>query len=1752
MSFDGSMTFCALFLNCLESSLCDQNGLCSPARFIQVGSFQIPHADQAIVFCIRYQPDGAVYSVRTLPSCLPLAAMRQILTVKHGSFVRCNGLVLSADVHLKHADVLEYHAAPGHDGLSFSLSCPRVQLCLEASLPSLVSPFDENCDATLLLQHPQIARDLSDNAEWSFVRIPEGLDLHPATFEALHLQHEIEHSVPTLLELYVDGATSADLSAWSVVAVAVTPTGRIFHGCISGMTQINPAQVDWVGAQQHCNIDAELSAMIVATAFALFAQQDYAVCVRPDLALSRQVAQSAATTRHFLPLAKTLHALGQLASDAVFTQEIRAHCNDPWNELADRLAKWTVQHGHGTGCVPWAPLHLLASSGTDCSWGWLPYAPDSFKAALPHLHEGAIWQPPPSSHFIPIQTRTPQLMPSTTQVVFQVATFNALALDESDEAIRLPGPRTIRVDLQFHSHECAIVGMQETRTREGRRTTDHYEIFSSGFAQCGRSKHHGCELWFHKTLPFAYDATGRRITFSDFRVTIVASDPRWLMARLQGPFELYVLVAHAPCLTSDRTIDQIVGWWTALGSIISAVPSNALLVCALDANAPLADTETRFFGQHHAEPLNRPGQAFQEFLLSQELFVPATLTWHSGTSATWRHPAGHLLRRDYVVVNAHMFALVEKSSVLSDFDSGFGHQDHVPALLSFQGFLATAPPAEKLRWDYAKMASPQARAAFEQALRTLPMPTWITDVDAHSRMLEINLVQLAQQHFGTPPKTRNRPVLSELTRTGISLKRQALNMLRTEGMSTDPLLLQELKALERVLRPMVLHDQKCWYAAWLDDIDAAASRFDSAQVYKKLQRLGRRRRTLDSGPRPLPKLLALNGCPAQSYEECQQIWCEQFGTLEAGISVDPVQLAQLHGSGATGVTADPDSLMSAHDILAAIRRMRSGKVPGPGRLPIDVLKAGGFTLAQTLLPLMTKAAWHMHEPLSWKGGLLTPLFKGKGSPQNAQGYRSIFISDVCGKIHHAHVRQALVREWTSHEDLIQQGGRKGCSTDIAHHLLHSYFAWARSTSTSCAMLFVDLHAAFYTVIRSLLLEEQVHDDLLCQAMQRLGITPQDWHNILGTVQKENAAAGLTTYHKGVLADMFAGTHFVMPGVDRPVATFRGTRPGDPVADVLFNMAFRLIVLDARAKFQHESSLTFLGTPQTASNLVAPSSMPAAGFTEITFVDDIAYALHAPTASRVVSSLQLAASCLHDAATARGMKLNYEAGKTEAMIFCAGEGSRGVRRQLWHDLKGFLPIVTEQGTQSLRLVHAYKHLGSFLQCQAVVHKEVSYRVAQAKKAFGQLSRPFYCKRNVALQTKTAVFSALVCSRHAYNAHTWAWLTEAELCRWENGLKDAVSKLAAPLIRPLPAFAFAVGELCALLGLSCPTDLLHANRLRYVKRAITHAPQLQWQLLNATHGSQAWLSMLQQSFEWFQIHFAGKFTLPVQDVWACLQVVALDDRWSGKVNKVLKSASRHRQAAAQGKLWTIKIERSLQMFAENQLIPDADPQTQWQCALCEEAFETKRGLAIHARHKHGYTKVLKYYVLSDECFACGKKFFQRSRALAHVTAVPRCRDAFFSCFVPAAEDIVASIAAEDLEYARLQKQQGWRATKAFLPVLRIPMPCLPAADTPDAALMQQRWSARTADPGGAFHFLEGYCTTPAVLQDQEDVVLPFLGHTPAGRDPGKAGTFQIFGLAAETARLHIKCYLFVHFYSGFRRAGDLQHCIEAQHTLEGATL
>ena len=186
------------------------------------------------------------------------------------------------------------------------------------------------------------------------------------------------------------------------------------------------------------------------------------------------------------------------------------------------------------------------------------------------------------------------------------------------------------------------------------------------------------------------------------------------------------------------------------------------------------------------------------------------------------------------------------------------------------------------------------------------------------------------------------------------------------------------------------------------------------------------------------------------------------------------------------------------------------------------------------------------------------------------------------------------------------------------------------------------------------------------------------HEIKRSIAADDATTGLGSHHQGILKDMFSGTHFFHARlIWKKTATMRGTRPGDPVADILFNMVFRLVVLDARSRIQTSTDLCCLGCPKQTADLSRPEPVPARGFAEVTFVDDIAYAMHSTAPDDVILSLQIISSCLHDAAASRGLTINYNAGKTEALIKLAGPGSKAVKHKMWHEHGGRLPIVTEK-------------------------------------------------------------------------------------------------------------------------------------------------------------------------------------------------------------------------------------------------------------------------------------------------------------------------------------------------------------------------------------------------------------------------------------------------------------------------------------------
>lgn len=109
-----------------------------------------------------------------------------------------------------------------------------------------------------------------------------------------------------------------------------------------------------------------------------------------------------------------------------------------------------------------------------------------------------------------------------------------------------------------------------------------------------------------------------------------------------------------------------------------------------------------------------------------------------------------------------------------------------------------------------------------------------------------------------------------------------------------------------------------------------------------------------------------------------------------------------------------------------------------------------------------------------------------------------------------------------------------------------------------------------------------------------------------------------------------------------------------------------------------------------------------------------------------------------------------------------------------------------------------------------------------------------------------------------------------------------------------------------------------------------------------------------------------------------------------------------------------------------------------------------------------------------------------------------------------------------------------------------PCLPPAGSPEADYMKQQAMARTPHPGNAFQILLGYQTAQAPLPATglwwTDQDLPaFVFQSAAGVQIGD-GRLDHAGLAHIYGSIFIKHYVFVHFFSGYRRTRDLHSILD----------
>ena len=1634
--------------------------------------------------------------------------------------------------------------------------CNPVILQLDAALPVRDGVNHEEQVHLLWFEENNWKNEIYADIDIRLHPLPDGLQV-PACTYALLCQEPFDFWTSSHhIELYMDGSAGENGAGWSVIATITNGIEERFLGCIWGQVALDNNDMSWMGADATDNISAEFTALAHAQLTATFFQ-DYIVVLRPDLSLSRTVAIGATTCKSHPRLAKLARNLQRWADGKHTIHEVRGHTRHPWNELADSLAKFAITAPGPIEAPKFPMLQRFLREEHDHNWAWLQDMPPSFALCMPPLVEGQGINLSPSFRpgMPPVQQHR-DLAP--TSIHFNAVTVNVLALESTKELEenklvgRVGGNRTARLDAQMHQRGIHILGLQEARSREGRFSSEHYIIFASGALKKTRAPLYGCEIWIHKTLKILHPDQGAPLQLADAKHVVLHSDPRRLMVSCELPgFSVVLASLHAPCLgkrvpDEPAPIEQIDQWWQETSSILNKVGTDRQLLVMVDANAPITDKVSTFTGGHHPDKPSSAGDIFEDFIETNQLFVPSSFgSIHKGPSATWTHSSGNATRRDYVLVSKELFSMVYKTLVLTDHDNAFGHDDHLPLQVCLSGWTTMEESIQRPRLDPDKMLDREACMSFQAALRTLPLPTWDMDIDHHCAILSNQLLSLAEQHFAKPNRKTKRFKLAEDTVSLIALKRQALDYARKHSLITHPEIKEEIKQLETMIKPLVARDVRQHYDALIAQAQVSGDIVNPKMMYKLLRRLGGKK--APKADRPLPKLQDKNGEPVQTFAAQQQLWMNKFAETEAGTPISWDALKALHRRNRLGHVDDPDPVAfpTLWGLQDSVKKLKRGKVPGPDGVPPDLLKAGGDVLLQSLIPLMTKAAAHAREPLAWKGGYVIPLWKGKLNPANPDGYRSIFISSFVAKLYHQQIRSHLVSCWESKISGLQYGGRRHHGTDTAHHLVQTHMAWCKTKGLPAAAVFFDLKAAFYTVLRQSLVDNLQDTDCLHAALQRLGLHPDHISQMLLHAHDDQATDGLSAHLTTILRDMLSTTFFEIKGLDTPCHTTRGTRPGDPVADILFNLAMTTMMEEFRTLLTQRSGAPWLGQGDAVTDFTSSDNVPTEGYIDISFVDDTVVLIHGPHNEAVLPIVQQTVECMIEVTERRGLQLSFDAGKTECIWTMRGKGSRKFKEQM---AEVGTSLMWESATRPyfLNLVYDYKHLGTHLQHGHRHNREITARGNACKSQCGVLTRPFFMKKTISLHAKAAVFRSLCLSKLMYNAHVWVGYKAKDVERLTNFVKGPMAVILRGKVPAALRFEITVHHASGLLRVPAPDDHLHAARLRYLARLITDCPAILWNMMIEMHQHDGdWLHQCSGSFQWMHRFYPHPLPVPADAPFPdWITAIALDRSWKGRVKEALCSSIRFRTAEAESWLWRQKMRLTLEFHQVPIVTAQPEPPPQWQCDLCQAKFKSSRALAMRASRSHGYRTKVRYYATSETCPACMKCYHSRKRMADHLQANAGCYNTVQACFPPLDDDTAEALAAEDATELALLVKAGWWASKAFLPVMKLAGPTLPPAGSEGAHIMYHKWLLRPDRGGTAFQQLQGRrLDTPTNEEDPTPSYSgpAFLLQRGQGEHRG-GGLLAHGGLAALYAKLNIQTFVFVHFYSGYRRSGDIHDLLD----------
>lgn len=1291
---------------------------------------------------------------------------------------------------------------------------------------------------------------------------------------------------------------------------------------------------------------------------------------------------------------------------------IVAHSGEPGNELVDCLAFQAASGIALHDFQPWLRHVTSERFVQSAEWIWYLFRPDIcwdqhevvFPAAPCTTPDVSVFP----AHFASVAS------PTTDQqgcLDIKLATCNVLSLKPAknrDQALVQHlhhGPaRQDALLMQFHEAGIHLFAWQETRIKyASNRHDSRYWIFRSPANAQG---HYGIFIGIQRAIPIGHiikDGHKEDVFIQAHEVSTIASSPRFLILRVRNPLLQCVLIAgHAPHTGADAA--TIASWWQSVSDAIPLKYRHWHMILLADANARVGAEPNARVGDHQAEGLDPKSEGFLEFLARHGLWIPATFSAsQTGLGATWRHARGQWFRNDYVCIPSEWQLLACRSWVSEDIDVGLIKEDHRAAvvhvcrkLVPFGGL--HMPKHNKLTLDN---VDPSCLTGIDQ-------PGWQLDVHTHTAMLQDSLVDTLWSNQSPPTCKPFKTTMTDLTWTMVQEKRACRNLLHERSRAQKLSLLQAwfscwrhaicdcpLTEMHSAFDDLICEQDRLiaieyWRFRSLGTQVAKAIRADDIQFYTSLLAdcqdflaPADAKRLWGVVRRSLPKFQQrkMHVAPFQ-LEALEDQWLSHYEELEAGVETSPQALVadcafqQALRRIDAPLSLQVEDLPSLSQLEREFRSVPVGKASGYDPLPSALFHKAPSPVAAIYHDLIVKEFIWQCEPIQAKGGPIAILPKTL-HPTTAKQFRGILLLPNAGKRAHAILRSHIMRALAPARSPGQLGGFAGQQVMFGSQALRVFGTICDCHGLSSAILFLDLSSAFHHLIREAVVGSVDGANLapVLKVLQAGGEPIDKFHafsNLPGILTELGVAEPIVR----LLRDIHLGTWCTLH--DRwLLRTHRGTRPGSPLADIIFHALMARVASAIDYWIQQQPGFASLFKEL---DVEVPT---------VVWADDIAVPLASKCANEIVPLLQRVLEQIRSTLKGYGFSLNFAKGKTSAVLTLTGPGAGDLRKKyLLHPRPGVQCLFEDGDSEWLHFTSSYRHLGTLFTSSHDLACELRARVGIAKSTFAQLAKPILVNKYMPVHLRLQFFHSLVATRLFFGLGAWSTPTPKQIQYVQSVLIGMLRRVLRIGHLHLPA-----DQVLTMANSADVRVKLAVDRLLYAQRLFRTGPPFLHHLLHrefaCVEGS--WLHGLRADLAWMEA--VNPNCLPSD--WEA-DLTALFDLWQDprsdwprRVKRCLKLHLIQSAIMSDAKKLHGTVIRTLQKGGATFDQPgDCGAQLdESHVCFCSRAFDTRRGLLAHQRKAHKIFSAERPFLQGCTCLHCGKFLWSTQRLQQHLAYIPK---------------------------------------------------------------------------------------------------------------------------------------------------------------------